>query len=205
MLIHHDNNLASLPWMLDMFPNSPHHDWQHNYTKKGADKLKCNARNPYPGLHQWRRINRNRPLKAHLAEQNQQWMHLYTYESIDPLTEISKGFKGFNTCSLVIAVLFLQKSGLMPIYSIKALFFLLFEVGCVQGSSMKNEFHLGLTHFISDKHVCVSFMAHACCFGKVATNYYNQTTDGSFHFPFHSTTRLFLWLYCSETFTRPSF
>lgn len=25
-------------------------------------------------------------------------------------------------------------------------------------------------------------MVHACCFGKLATNYYYQTTDGSFSF-----------------------
>lgn len=27
----------------------------------------------------------------------------------------------------------------------------------------------------------------------------------AFHFPFQPTTRLFFWLYCGETFTRPSF
>lgn len=38
--------------MFNMFPNSPHRDWHHNYTKKGADKPKSNASKPYPGLHQ---------------------------------------------------------------------------------------------------------------------------------------------------------
>lgn len=49
--------------MLDMYPNGPHRDRHHNYTKKGADKLKCKASKPYPGLHQQHRINCNRPLK----------------------------------------------------------------------------------------------------------------------------------------------
>lgn len=54
--------------MLDMLPNSPHCDPRHSYTKKGADKLKCNMSKPYPGLHQQYRINSNRPLKPHLAQ-----------------------------------------------------------------------------------------------------------------------------------------
>lgn len=47
---------------------------------------------------------------------------------------------------------------------------------------MRNEFQLGLIHFIIGKHVWASFIAHARCFGKLATNCYYQTTDGSFSF-----------------------
>lgn len=61
-------------------------------------------------------------------------------------------------------------------------FYAFFEVCFLHVSSLRNAFQLGLMHFIIDKHVWVSFIANACCFGKLGTNYCYQTTDGSFSF-----------------------
>lgn len=91
-----------------------------------------------------------------------------------------EGMKGFKTlvCLSLLVLFFLFPKKQSDTYSIKALF----KVWCVHVSSARTEFQLGLMHFIIDKHVCVSFMVHACCFGKLVTNYCYQTTDGSFSF-----------------------